>query len=307
MFDIPIAIIIFNRPSFVQKIYYILQEIEPKDLYIISDAARENMSGEREKVQVCRSILEDPKWNCNIHLEYAETNMGCDKRIKSGLDWLFSKVEYAIILEDDCVPDKSFFYYCAELLKRYKGNDNVQYIAGSNQIDTHPIIYTSYIFTYGAWTLGWASWARAWNNQRELLDDYAKVKKEIMFLNFLPLSEKLNMIRTLRTYKNKGFFPWDMNFTWSALLEKKLSVVPKTNLVNHIGFNEEATHVKEPFAGYDGTTIPLDFPLKHPQIISEEKRYHTDAYNWNRETILHKLCDIEFYKRQINKVWKKRR
>lgn len=305
MFDVPVAIIIFNRPSFVQKMYNILQRIEPLDLYIISDAARENVPGEKEKVSACRCILEHPNWKCNVHLEYADTNMGCDIRIKSGLDWLFSEVKYAIVLEDDCSPEESFFYYCAELLKRYRKNNDIHYIAGSNQINTHPIVDTSYIFTYGAWTLGWASWARAWNSQRDIIDDIKKTKKEIMALGFLALSERINMIRTLDIYAKRGFFPWDMNFVWSGLTEKKLSIVPQTNLINHIGFNEEATHVKEPFAGYDGTTVPLEFPLRHPQTIVADIGYHRDAYNWNRETIFQKLKDIEFYKRQIRKVWKK--
>ncbi len=305
MFDTPVAIITFNRPSFVQKLYDVLKEIEPKNLYIISDAERRNIEGEREKVLTCRAILEHPDWDCNVHMEYADTNMGCDVRIKSGLDWLYSKVDYAIVLEDDCIPEKSFFYYCDELLKRYKNACNIQYIAGSNQINTHPITDSSYIFTYGAWTLGWASWARAWNSQSDLLDHYGRVKKAIYSLRYLPLSERYGMIKTLKVYSQKGFLPWDMNFAWNTLLERKLSIVPKTNLVNHIGFTEEATHVKETFTGYDGTTIPLDFPLIHPHSISEEKGYHLDAYNWNRETLFHKLCDIEFYKRQIRKVRKK--
>lgn len=305
MFDVPIVIAIFNRPAFVQKMYEILRDIQPEKLYIISDAAREEVPGERQKVLECRRILEHPEWECNVQLAYADTNMGCDVRIKSGLDWVFSQEEYAIVLEDDCIPDKSFFAFCRELLKRYRDSDCVQYIAGMNQINTHPITDTSYIFTYEAWTLGWASWARAWNRQKDLLGDFKNVKKEIWRLSVLSLTQRYHMVKTLKIYRKKGFFPWDMNFRWSILLERKLSIVPKTNLVDHIGFNEEATHVKEPFAGYDGTKIPLNFPLIHPSRISEEKGYHLDAYNWNRETLLHKLHDIEFYKRQVKRIWKK--
>lgn len=306
MIDVPIAIITFNRPVFVQRMYEILKVIKPRNLYIISDAARENVVGEKKKVAACRTILESPDWECNVQTAYAHTNMGCDARIKSGLDWLFAKVEYAIVLEDDCMPDMSFFPFCEELLKRYRDNDQIQYIAGTNQINTHPIYKTSYIFTYGAWTLGWASWARAWNRQRDLMKEYGIARKDILNLKFLPLTERLNMCRTIKIYRDKGFFPWDMNFTWNALLERKMSIVPKTNLINHIGFNEGATHVKEPFVGYDGTTISIEYPLIHPLKITEEKGYHLDAYNWNRETLVHKLFDINFYKRQIHRIWKNR-
>lgn len=305
MFDIPVAIIIFNRPSFVKKMYNVLQKVKPKDLYIISDEARENIAGEKENVLCSRLIAENPQWECNTHLLYAEKNMGCDVRIKSGLDWLFSVVEYAIVLEDDCIPDESFFNFCAELLERYRYNDRIQYIAGSNQIKTYPIKDTSYIFTYEAWTWGWASWARAWNSQKNIMSDYGNTKKELLSIRFLSLSEKMSKLRAYKQYIRNGIYPWDINFTWDALLKEKLSIVPKTNLVNHIGFTEEATHVKEPFAGYDGTTIAMQFPLVHPQVISEKKGYHLKAYNWRREPFFHKLLDINFYKRQIKKIWKR--
>lgn len=305
MLDVPVAVIIFNRPAFVQRIYDVLQEVKPENLYVISDEARKGKDGEKEKVLSSRYIAEHPAWECNTHLLYAEKNMGCDVRIKSGLDWLFSEVEYAIVLEDDCIPDISFFDFCAELLKKYRYNEDVQYIAGSNQIDTYPITESSYIFTYEAWTWGWASWARAWNNQRDLMGNYRNTQREILLANFLPLAEKISKLRAYRRYKKSRVSPWDINFTWDALLDGKLSIVPRTNLVNHIGFTEESTHVKEPFAGYDGATIPMEFPLVHPKEIVGQKGYHLAAYNWHRETLGHKLRDIDFYRRQIHKLWRK--
>ena len=307
MYKVPIAIIIFNRPQTVRQMYEILQKIQPQKLYIISDAARQMVSGEAEKVAKSRKIFEQPDWECQVYKNYADKNMGCDPRIKSGLDWVFSLEEKAIVLEDDCIPDLSFFRYCEELLDKYQTDEKVAYIAGSNQIRQYPIQGKNYIFTYGAWTLGWASWARAWEEQTNLLDDFEDSKKKIMRLKKLSYSERYHMIKTLKVYREKGYFPWDMNFTWNMLMEEKLSIVPKTNLVDHIGFTEEATHVKEPFAGYDGTQIPLEFPLVHPGQVEEEQGYHKAAYNWNRETILQKLCSIEFYKRQIKKIWKNSR
>ena len=92
--------------------------------------------------------------------------MGCDPRIKSGLDWLFSLEKEAIVLEDDCIPDLTFVEYCEELLEEYREDDRVSYIAGSNQIRQYPIEDTSYIFTYGAWTLGWRLGQERGKNKR---------------------------------------------------------------------------------------------------------------------------------------------
>jgi len=46
-----------------------------------------------------------------IIYEFSEKNLGCKIRISSGLNWVFSKVDHAIILEDDCIPDPSFFSF----------------------------------------------------------------------------------------------------------------------------------------------------------------------------------------------------
>ena len=39
-------------------------------------------------------------------------------------------VEEAIILEDDCLPDPSFFLFCQELLRRYRDDDTIAGIGG---------------------------------------------------------------------------------------------------------------------------------------------------------------------------------
>ena len=62
----PIAVIIFNRPQIVKQMYDVLQKIQPQKLYIISDAARENIPGELEKVAESRRIFEHVDWECQV-------------------------------------------------------------------------------------------------------------------------------------------------------------------------------------------------------------------------------------------------
>ena len=71
-------------------------------------------------------------WDCEVHHNYSETNLGCRQRVSSGISWVFEQVEDAIILEDDCLPHPTFFAFCAEMLECYRHDQRVSSISGNN-------------------------------------------------------------------------------------------------------------------------------------------------------------------------------
>ena len=119
MKEVPVTIIIFNRPETTRMVFEQVKKVCPKKIFIISDEGR----NERET----RRIVEDINWTCEIHKNYAEQNMGCGYRVSSGLDWVFNHTEFSIILEDDCVPNRSFFEFCAEMLEKYRNDERSIY------------------------------------------------------------------------------------------------------------------------------------------------------------------------------------
>ena len=80
-------------------------------------------------------IIEQVDWECEVKLLYREENIGCRAAISSGIDWFFRHVDEGIILEDDCLPSKSFFRFCQDLLEKYRHNDRVMQINGSFYLD----------------------------------------------------------------------------------------------------------------------------------------------------------------------------
>ena len=122
----PVVLCVFNRLDTTKKVFEKIRDARPERLYIICDAARENRPEEKEVVASVRSYIEKSvNWPCDVRKNYAESNMGCGNRISSGLTWVFSQEEQAIILEDDCVPDTTFFRYCEELLDYYRDNEEI--------------------------------------------------------------------------------------------------------------------------------------------------------------------------------------
>lgn len=301
-FDVPVVLFAFNRPHLLKKHYEILQQLRPKKLFLVVDAAR-NGKDEAEEVEQCKSSFDEVSWECDVIKVFAAENMGCDSRIKSGLDYVFSQVEYAIILEDDCIPEISFFWFCRELLLKYKNEPIIKYIAGSNQIRNYKIT-DSYIFTYNAWTWGWATWKRAWQEQIDIKANWEDAKLQIDSINTISQNEKKGMIQTLENHIIKNEMPWDYNFTISMLIKNGLSIVPRCNLIVNAGFSGNATHTTGKIDGYVSKSEPMQFPLVHPETICEKKGYHYKAYRFLNPSIWKKIFEPKRYVNWIKRKYR---
>ena len=117
LFPIPVVFIIFNRPDVALRTFSEIAKVKPKKLLVIGDGPRSNVPGEEVKVLEARSIIDKVDWNCEVLTNFSAENLGCKRRVASGLDWVFGLVEEAIILEDDCLPNQSFFYSAKKCLR----------------------------------------------------------------------------------------------------------------------------------------------------------------------------------------------
>ena len=131
MLNTPILFLVFNRPDTTQRVFAQIRKIQPKQLFIAADGARKGKEGEQERVaQVRKLILEGIDWDCEVKTLFRDENLGCGKAVSEGITWFFKNVEQGIILEDDTLPDLSFFPFCEELLERYKDDERVAMISG---------------------------------------------------------------------------------------------------------------------------------------------------------------------------------
>lgn len=270
--ETPILIVAFNRPDKVQKVFNRVREVQPKQLFLSVDGARTHKPNEAEKVKDVQAIVEQVDWDCEIKTLFRTENLGCRMGVSGGIDWFFEQVEYGIILEDDCVPDISFFYFCEELLERYKDNENIMQISGSNLIpDKFSNFDTSYIFSNFALIWGWATWRRAWQKR----DVHLKHFDEFVEKNMI---ERLVNDRTAQDYMVDKFRDTHLkiNDSWAyawfcnILYNNGLSILPTDNLIQNIGVDEEATHTKgSGLERYQKASTGTSFPLKHPNEIKK--------------------------------------
>lgn len=175
----PVLLIIFNRAHTTQQVFDRIRQVKPKKLYVAADGPRPHVGTDAERCAETRRIVEQVDWDCEVKTLFQEQNLGCGVAPSRSISWLFEHEEYGIILEDDCIPSRSFFWFCQELLEKYKYDTRVMHISGNNYLDgwRRDSDY-SYYFSDKVNSWGWATWRRAWQLYDFHLGSYPELKQK---------------------------------------------------------------------------------------------------------------------------------
>lgn len=245
MYQTPILFIVFNRPDTSKRVFEAIRKIKPAKLYIAADGPRSHKEGEAELCEATRKVTENIDWPCEVKRKYSNQNLGCKRGVSSAINWYFDNVELGIILEDDCLPDPSFFTFCQELLEKYKNVDHVKMISGDNFQFGKKYGDASYYFSNFPHIWGWATWRRVWNEYDIEMKNYPEFKKNNkisqIFKDKKIQKYWLNLFDKL--YENK-IDTWDGQLVYSIYDNNGLSILPNVNLITNIGFGGNATHTK---------------------------------------------------------------
>jgi hypothetical protein len=267
--DTPVVLIVFNRPEPTRRVFAAIAKARPARLLIIADGPRSNRPGESELCAEVRQIVSNVDWPCKVDTDFAQENMGCRRRVVSGLNWVFSLVEEAIILEDDCLPDQSLFPYCSELLNRYRDNPRIGMIAGFNFEGSfrHP---SSYYFSPLVPIWGWATWRRSWQQYDEQMSGWPAAKQSSMLRRLFPDRRVVAYWEDIfdRMVHGTGPNTWDYQLVFTSWSRDWLNIVPTTNLVQNIGFGHDATHTIKSDLLSAIRADQMTFPLHHPSVIA---------------------------------------
>lgn len=264
---VPVAFFIHSRPSETAQALESIRGYKPETLYVVADGPRTGLLGEAESCLEAREVVDSVDWECDVHWLRRDTNFGSGRSVKEGLDWVFSREERAIILEDDTVPNSSFFSYCEELLFRYQDQPEVGMISGNNLIHYPSPGDASYFFSQIPTTWGWATWRRAWDNN-DFHMTWLTPGKGRLTRNISVNRRHFHYWRwAIGLIQEKKVDAWDWQWNASLALHGQLTVVPSSNLVSNIGFGEGATHTRKVPRGMKLETSSLSFPMSHPRAV----------------------------------------
>jgi hypothetical protein len=259
----PVALFLFNRPEPTRRVFSRIARQRPRTLLLVADGPR--CADDESITQAARDAVSRIDWPCDVRVNFSDQNLGCRRRMSSGIDWVFAQVPEAILLEDDCLPDDSFFPFCAELLERYRDDDRVMMISGDNFQQGRRVGEGGYYFSAITHIWGWATWRRAWKQYDVRMSRWPELRDGSLLDELLPEPRVADYFRKVLDDIHCGKVDtWDLQWQFTAWAAGGLAVLPQTNLVSNLGFGPDATHTRKATKYAQMKVEPMTFPLTHP-------------------------------------------
>jgi hypothetical protein len=289
MSSIPTLLLLFNRPDTTRQLIDALRVIKPKYLYLAQDWPRDVQ--DEQMIKEVRQVIDTIDWDCEKEFLFQEKNLGCYNAVVGAIDWFFERVEFGIILEDDCIPSPSFFSLCEQSDKRYMDNKFIGLIAGSNFLTQLPSDDTIIFSQHSPLLWGWATWRDRWSQFHIVV---AKKKKTIEEWNIQKKYQGLTK-RAIQKYLAGNY--WDADWYLTTLSHNWLSIVPSQNQITNVG--AQGTHSGRPWPYHFLRRFNCDFSelTLHQTCIESDPKYDQEMIRFIVRMYLFWI--IEFYIKRI--------
>jgi hypothetical protein len=272
--NIAVLFLTFNRPETTQRVFEAIRAAAPARLYVAADGPRADRPDEAARCTAVREIATTIDWPCTVRTLFRDNNLGCRVAVSTAIDWFFAHEPEGIILEDDCLPDLSWFRFADEMLARYRDDERIMCISANHFHGRTHQPEASYFFSRYNHCWGWASWRRAWQHYDRDMEAWPRLRNTD-WLRSVGMGSRLfqrywrsifDMAREGKTVDS-----WAYRWTFSSWTRNGLTVLPARNLVVNIGIGTDATHTSE--ADPRLQKLPLErlsFPLRHPLAVERD-------------------------------------
>lgn len=286
MSDVPVVFICFNRLKLIKRTFLEITKQKPKKLYIIMDGPRPSVLTDKRKIlNIQKFIKKSINWNCKVSKIYSKKNLGLKKRIITGLNEVFKKNKNAIILEEDCLPNDDFFFFCQSILKKYKKSSKIKFVTGNNFQKKKNYYNEDYYFSKYSHIWGWACDNKLWN---EINFDHSFWKNYVTSKQFKSLFEFIDeykyWIKTFDLIGSGRQASWSIYLLLTMWKKKYLTATPSINLVENLGLNS-GTNTKTLKLETSLSELKLNRPLKHPKNlyrnVQNDKYVYKHVYQYN--------------------------
>ena len=293
----PALFLFFNRPDTARKVFAAIREARPERLFLAADGPRDLPPGEAQLCQKTRESVEILiDWPCEVHRLYREHNLGCRVAVSSAIDWFFFHVEEGVILEDDTLPDLSFFHFANAMLARYRNNLEIMHISGNNHQHGRVRGDGAYYASRFAHSWGWATWRRAWKlYDRDMAgfpENWEAVSAQCRLAAPIQAWWKMALENTRAGVVNT----WDFQWHYTIMKNNGVCLIPNRNLVCNIGVGADATHMKTKDVASSirpGCLTRFDAPS------SLEINWDADQFDFN-----HSVTNYPFPWRTPTEIWR---
>jgi hypothetical protein len=273
--EIPVLIITFNRPDVTRVVLDRILEMNPPKLYFFNDAPRAGNENDVAKCHEIREMASQISFSGELLTRFETQNLGCKVGESTAMGWLFENEEMGIVIEDDILPSPEFFFFCQEMLHRYKDDPRVFSITGCNLLNEWKPEHNDYHFALFGSYWGWAGWQRIWKKYDVAMKDWQNPEVKRLVLNMLPFPEYKELrTREFNNLVNGVANTWDYQFCLLHYQNHAMSVVPSRNLITNIGISHsDAVHMKGDSPFSDLRHYPVNLPTKPNPIMIPDYDY----------------------------------
>ncbi|MBB4803681.1 hypothetical protein HNP37_003756 [Flavobacterium nitrogenifigens] len=239
----PVLFLVFNRLDTTIQVFESIRQAKPPKLYIAADGARESVKDETDKVNQVRDyVTANIDWDCEVKTLFREKNLGCKIAVSSAIDWFFENEEMGIIVEDDCLPTLSFFWFCEKMLNEHRNDERIMMISGTNYfLDIRDTINNDYFYSRHFTIWGWATWRRAWGKYDVKMQTW---RKEVQPEDLKFVSDRMYVVKHFEKMfdliYNNTLNTWDIQWVYTCLFNYGLCLTPSINMIHNIGV--DGTH-----------------------------------------------------------------
>ncbi len=275
----PVLLVIFKRPQLTRRAIRAIAAARPATLLIAADGPRGDF--EAALCEEARAVISEVDWPCTVITNFSDTNLGCGVRMHTAITWAFTLSEEVIILEDDCVPNPSFFSFCEELLAYYRTDERVMHVSGNNFVGSKSLNPYSYYFSKYTHAWGWATWRRAWQHFDWSMRQWPELRDAGLLETCCRDPYERDLWRSTFDQMHQGAPDvWDYQWNFACWSQSGLVVIPSVNLVSNIGFGDDATHTKSESGVLSLPTFAMD-EIHHPPFVVRDESADAITYDRN--------------------------
>lgn len=287
----PIAIFLYNRPEkTISCLNSISANIDFNDspLYIFIDGPKNN--NDKIKINEIKKIISSFNFMNLVEINFKETNIGLAKSIFFGVNYVLSKHDTIIVLEDDLTFNKGFLIYMNNCLDKYRSKNIYQvcgYLWGNNMRD---FINTPYIIpNINSW--GWATWKEKWTEF-----ELGKIKKDELKnfdsndINKFNLHGSYDYFKILKKHFKGKVDSWAIQWYYHVFKNNGFSVYPNSSLVINGGMDGSGTHtISRKYTSQVSEDLKISYPDKLTFNMDLYRRFCVELKKINNETLLSKI------------------
>ena len=282
--QVPVLLLAFRRPELTAQVLSLLRQVGPRRLYVATDAAAPDRPGEAALVQRTREVIDaGVDWPCRLERLDRREHRGCRRGVAEAINWFFAAEAEGIVLEDDVLPEPSFFPFCAALLERYRHDERIGAISANNFQPGPPRDGASYYFSHYNHVWGWASWRRAWAAYDAELESWPRFRDQGWLEDVGGRRFAHYWRRQIDRVHRSELDTWDYIWTYSCWQAGLLTCLPAVNLVRNLGFSDPLATQTTTGRAPHGAVGRMDFPLRHPAQCVRDARadQHTFLHHFH--------------------------